>query len=1517
MRRLRQGFGELRRWLAPAFVVSFVGVHAIAALPSISVPRRDFEERAGDQLNLNVAASGVPTPFLQWYRGLSGDASRPIAGANSAVLRINVAETVERYWVRASNADGSVDGPEIRVVPWARLNPDVYLTNARSFGAVLVGVGGDAVFRSNDDGRTWASVATIVNSRLQDVAQGAGLFVAVGERGFYSSPDLVSWTARNVSPAGTPVGATSIARGTDRFVAVGGATPFFSGDGVNWTAITLPAGVFLQSVVFDGRQFVAVGQVFRLGDPTANRVGVVFTSPDGLVWTRRGQSALPETAANAGTALERIVFAAGKYLTVGGEKAQVLVSPDAVNWVAVDLTAHGAARLRSVGAAGGRFVIAIFGDIFLSSPDGFNWSGATAPFLSIAPALANAPDGALLALGSTAVGPMVFASADGLEWSVRYGSVELGGLGVAHVTYGGGRAIGVRRSNDESVYASDDGRAWRLLLPSQRSTGLSPRARGVFFNGRFFVGGAAGTMLDSTDGETWRSRPMPSAPPEDFGPVFLEGGRLLAPTRTGIAWSTDGENWSFEAATSERVVDFAHGNGVFVGFGASVAGPFVMVSRDGVSWRAAASAPPLAEAAVAFGAGRFLAVGYGNGGRAAFSSINGETWTPLPLPESLPNMGPFTDVHFIGDRFLIAASEGIFFSTDGLNLQAGPPGPARFLTEMNGAVLAGTTLLRAADDLAVSINGLSPDQEVAPGGTAPLTVSASGANLRYQWQELVGDARVPIAGATAATFTPPPATASRRFAVRVSGEGGAADSRLVRLALRGPPTITRHPFTIDFLPGSGSLLLRVAAESVTPHAFQWYAGARGDTRSPLPGATGSTLVARALETAVRYWVRVSNAHGSADSEAALVTPWSGGPVSTSVTFSPAGLTHGNGRFVATGSAALPGNPSTGAVATSTDGRTWAIASTTRYSAVAFGAGRFVAIEGTGTGNRLVASADGLAWTNVFVGDAAARFGELIFDGGRFVALAGNGRIATSVDGGTWTPITLASTTTAGIAFGAGRFVIGAAVGRLFVSTDGLAWTEASAGITEDFRGVAFAAGKFVATAASGTLMTSTDGTSWSRVDVEVHDRWNRMPSAFVPIAAGDRFFGRAPSVSTSVLSSPDGARWGQMFSFGRVTAGADVLLAMEGRFAYRAQLESPLSILLPPIGQVVASGGGVTLAVAATGIAPLSFQWSRNDVPIAGATASALVIPRASSVAAGSYTVAVSNGSGTITSVPALVSVVEGPRRPSDPASRLVNLSILTALTAESPQFQIGTVIGAGSAGKPVVMRAVGPSLVPFGVADPLADPVISVQAGANVVAANDNWGGTNALAAAMSGVGAFPLASAASRDAVVAPTLDAGSYVMSIAAAGDGRGAVLAEIYDAGGGGQGVASAPRLLNLSVLKHLGAALTAGFVVAGGSGTNVLIRAVGPGLAPFGVGGTVANPRLELFDGAAIRIEENDDWGGGPTLGGAFVEVGAFPLDAASRDAALIARLQPGSYTVRVTGSNGATGVALFEVYEVP
>ena len=248
---------------------------------------------------------------------------------------------------------------------------------------------------------------------------------------------------------------------------------------------------------------------------------------------------------------------------------------------------------------------------------------------------------------------------------------------------------------------------------------------------------------------------------------------------------------------------------------------------------------------------------------------------------------------------------------------------------------------------------------------------------------------------------------------------------------------------------------------------------------------------------------------------------------------------------------------------------------------------------------------------------------------------------------------------------------------------------------------------------------------------------------------------------------------------------------------------------------------------------------------------------------------------------------------------RLINLSVLTSI-ASGENFTVGTVLGgAGTSGtKPLLLRAVGPTLgaAPFNVPGMLADPKLDLFSGTTIVASNDDWGGGAALVAANAQVGAFPFVSATSKDAAVVYSADASappvSFTMQVGGNAGTVGTVLAEIYDSTPAVSVTTTMPRLINVSVLKPIGTGLTAGFVIRGATPLKVLIRVIGPSLSLFNVSGAIADPKLELFDSASKSIATNDDWGGTAPLNAAFNQVGAFLLGATTKDAALLATLNP-------------------------
>lgn len=349
-----------------------------------------------------------------------------------------------------------------------------------------------------------------------------------------------------------------------------------------------------------------------------------------------------------------------------------------------------------------------------------------------------------------------------------------------------------------------------------------------------------------------------------------------------------------------------------------------------------------------------------------------------------------------------------------------------------------------------------------------------------------------------------------------------------------------------------------------------------------------------------------------------------------------------------------------------------------------------------------------------------------------------------------------------------------------------------------------------------------------------------------------------------------------------------------------------------PASQTIAAGSTVVFSAAATGA--LSYQWQRDNGNIPGATNPTLVLSGLAA-APGAYRVVASSASGSVASAPADLGVVS-----LDDFGRLINLSILTSVSAADPVFTVGTVIGGAGGPKAVLVRAAGPSLEPLGVGGVLPDSKLELYAGSGVIAANDNWAGDATLSATFKAVGAFPYVSADSRDsAIYNPAIVARDYTVQVSGAGGAAGMVIAELYDATPAASFSAATPRLINVSVRKQIGAGeiLTAGFVIGGQTSRTVLVRAIGPGLAPFGVASPMADPRLVLFNAIPAKIAENDNWGGSAQLTTTGEGVGAFPIDLpGSRDAMLLLTLAPGNYTAQVSGVTGG-GEVLVEVYEVP
>jgi uncharacterized repeat protein (TIGR03803 family) len=356
------------------------------------------------------------------------------------------------------------------------------------------------------------------------------------------------------------------------------------------------------------------------------------------------------------------------------------------------------------------------------------------------------------------------------------------------------------------------------------------------------------------------------------------------------------------------------------------------------------------------------------------------------------------------------------------------------------------------------------------------------------------------------------------------------------------------------------------------------------------------------------------------------------------------------------------------------------------------------------------------------------------------------------------------------------------------------------------------------------------------------------------------------------------------------------------------------TIATQPSGQTVLAGTTTSFAVSlpATG-GTITYQWQRelngstqwvnlaNDTVFSGTTLATLTVTGPLVTMNGDqFRVVATNSAGTVTSRAVTLTVL--------PSTRLRNFSV-RASTDATRRLVVGFV---ANGTKPVLIRAVGPGLATFlGSGTAVAgDPSLTIFNATSVqVAANDNWGGTAALSTAFASVGAFSLPATSLDSALLFSANGAASAQMSVTSAGLG----LIEIYDTDS-----SFANRLINISALYQVGVGaniLVAGFVVDGTGTKNVLVRGIGPSLTQFGVSGVLADPKVGVYDSTGTKINENDNWAA--SLSTTFSSVGAFPLTAGSKDAALTVTLQPGAYTVQLSGADGGSGTGLIEIYELP
>jgi hypothetical protein len=234
---------------------------------------------------------------------------------------------------------------------------------------------------------------------------------------------------------------------------------------------------------------------------------------------------------------------------------------------------------------------------------------------------------------------------------------------------------------------------------------------------------------------------------------------------------------------------------------------------------------------------------------------------------------------------------------------------------------------------------------------------------------------------------------------------------------------------------------------------------------------------------------------------------------------------------------------------------------------------------------------------------------------------------------------------------------------------------------------------------------------------------------------------------------------------------------------------------------------------------------------------------------------------------------------------------------------------------KKILVRAIGPSLLPFGINDALTNPTLEIHDSSTAtVAMNNDWKSTQLGGlissdqfAEINGSGAAPNDDLES--AIIA-NLTPGSYTAVVRGAGNTTGTGLVDAYDISS-----ASPARLVNVAtrgVIQPGDKLMIAGFIVQNGP-AKAVVRAIGPSLSAFGINNALPDTTLQLRDQNGAIVRENDDW-----MSDQKAELEATGLQPSNNlEAALVQTIPPGQYTAQVRGKPETTGIGVVEIYFLP
>ncbi len=302
--------------------------------------------------------------------------------------------------------------------------------------------------------------------------------------------------------------------------------------------------------------------------------------------------------------------------------------------------------------------------------------------------------------------------------------------------------------------------------------------------------------------------------------------------------------------------------------------------------------------------------------------------------------------------------------------------------------------------------------------------------------------------------------------------------------------------------------------------------------------------------------------------------------------------------------------------------------------------------------------------------------------------------------------------------------------------------------------------------------------------------------------------------------------------------------------------------------------------------------------PKATATATATATPKASATA-------------TATSTPAATPTATATATPT--VGLVGNVSTrLPVGTGDNVLIEGFIVQGPSGSKKKIIVRAIGPSLLPFGITDALANPTLEIRDSNNaLIASNNDWKNTilgGIISSDQSAeITASGVAPSNDLESAIIANLSPGSFTAVVRGVNNTVGTGVVDAYDLSAG-----SAARVANIAtrgLIQPGDKLMIAGFIVQNGP-VRAVILATGPSLTAFGINNALPDTTLQLRDQNGVIVRENDDWQSDQKA--ELEATGLQPSD--PKESAMIVTIQPGQYTAQVRGKPEATGIGVVQVF---